>query len=206
MSRPTMHREDELSAEGAIPGSELFKNLGVAASLVICAVVLRCGAVPQAQSAVDAVLTAATGDTLLDDRLGRLSFVSTLFPEAALVFGEGCAAELVTPVEAETVHVWSEAEPYTVWRSAARQPVCAALAGEVSAVNRNAAGETTVLVRSDNGFQCSYANLLAAEVQEGDPVAAGQQIGSVERSQDLVFELREDGRSIAPTVWVDVGR
>lgn len=68
-------------------GEELLKNMGVAAALVLCAVAVRSGEWTDAQW-TDTVLTAATGDMLLDDQLGKLTFVSSLFPEATLVFGE----------------------------------------------------------------------------------------------------------------------
>ena len=69
------------------PGERLLKNLAVAAALVLCAVTLRTGAIPTLNEATDAILTAATDQSLLDDQLGKLSFVSKLFPEAVLVAG-----------------------------------------------------------------------------------------------------------------------
>lgn len=74
-------------AERRRPGEQLLRNMAVAGALLICAVTLRSGALPSLSPAADAVLTAATDDSLLNDSLGRLSFVSSLFPEATLVFG-----------------------------------------------------------------------------------------------------------------------
>ena len=69
-------------------GESFYKNIAVASALVLCAVTLRTGAIPPLNDAADAVLTAATDQSLLDEQLGKLSFVSALFPEATLVFGE----------------------------------------------------------------------------------------------------------------------
>ena len=95
----------------------LLKNLSVAAALVICAVAVRSGSLENADWS-DAVLTAATGDTLLDDQLGKLTFVSSLFPEATLVFGENTEESLPLPVRGGSiVHTWSETEPYLSYHS-----------------------------------------------------------------------------------------
>ena len=83
----------------------LLKNLSVAAALVICAVAVRSGSLENADWS-DAVLTAATGDTLLDDQLGKLTFVSSLFPEATLVFGENTEESLPRfPFAAEALSI-----------------------------------------------------------------------------------------------------
>ncbi|MBQ7850722.1 MAG: hypothetical protein IJ343_13440, partial [Clostridia bacterium] len=53
-------------------GEHLTRNLSVAAALLICAVTLRAGALPELSGMTDAVLAAATEDSLLNDQLGRL--------------------------------------------------------------------------------------------------------------------------------------
>lgn len=67
-------------------GEELLKNMGVAAALVLCAVAVRSGEWTDAQW-TDTVLTAATGDMLMDDQLGKLTFVSSLFRRQPLCLG-----------------------------------------------------------------------------------------------------------------------
>ena len=117
------------------PGEELLKNMAVAAALVMCAITLRGGALPQAMDVTDAVMTAVTGDTLLDDQLGKLSFVSALFPEATLVFGQTSPGEaLAMPVSGgAVVHAWSEDEPYMAWRTGSAQ-ITSSMDGEVIGV------------------------------------------------------------------------
>ena len=66
----------------------LLPNLAIASALMLCAVALKTGAIPPLTDAVQSVMSAATDDSLLNGDLGKLSFVSSIFPEASLVFGE----------------------------------------------------------------------------------------------------------------------
>lgn len=179
-------------------GEHLLRNLATASALVLCAVALRQGALPGTGSAVDAVMTAVTDHTLLDDTLGRLSFVSSLFPEATLVFGEQTYPALELPVSGGTiVHVWSETEPYTTWRSDLRT-VISSLSGEVIGVYHGEDEELLVQVMADDGMACLYGNLAEVCVTVGDAVQAGDALGTVMAGADCVMELRRDGVSIDP--------
>lgn len=179
-------------------GEHLLRNLATASALVLCAVALRQGALPGTSSAVDTVMTAVTDNTLLDDTLGRLSFVSSLFPEATLVFGEQTYPELALPVSGGTVvHAWSENEPYTTWRSAS-QTVISSLSGEVIGVYHGAGEELLVQVMADDGLACLYGNLAEVGVMTGDAVQTGDVLGKVIPGEDCVMELRRDGISIDP--------
>lgn len=183
-------------------GEELLKNLAVAASLVLCAVVLRSGSIPGVSSAVDAVMTAATSDTLLDDRLGKLSFVSTLFPEATLVFGEVRGDILMKPVSSgEVVHAWNEEEPYMAWQTE-DEKVCASATGEVLGVYHGEDEEYLVQVLGTDGIACLYGNLSECYVQTGDSVQAGDTLGALLPGQECIWEVRQDGRSIDPAAFL----
>lgn len=184
------------------PGERLLRNMAVAASLLLCAVTLRSGALPQLSAATDAVLTAATDDSLLDDQLGRLSFVSALFPEATLVFGQSHADSLALPVSGGVVvHAWSEAEPYMSWRTD-DAVVTSASAGEVIGVYHGNGGERLVQVLGEDGMACLYGNLAELSVQTGDAVQAGDPIGTLMTGADAVFEVRRDGLSIDPALYL----
>ena len=179
-------------------GEHLTRNLATASALVLCAVALRQGALPGAAPAVDAVMTAVTDNTLLNDTLGRLSFVSALFPEATLVFGEQTYPELALPVSGgAVVHAWSEAEPYTTWRSDSRA-VTSSLTGEVIGVYHGEGEELLVQVMADGGLSCLYGNLAEVSVALGDAVSTGDRLGTVMAGQDCVMELRREGVSIDP--------
>lgn len=181
------------------PGESLMRNLTTASALVLCAVALRQGALPGTGAAVDTVMTAVTDNSLLNDTLGRLSFVSALFPEATLVFGEQTYPELAVPVSGGTVvHAWSESEPYMAWRSSS-SVVTSSIAGEVIGVYHGIGDERLVQVMSDNGLACLYGNLAKVSVSVGDVVAVGDPIGTVMADADCVMELRRDGVSMDPS-------
>lgn len=183
-------------------GEELMKNLGVASALVLCAVTLKSGAVPSAASMTDAVIASVSDDTLLDDRLGKLSFVSTLFPEATLVFGERNDQLLSVPVSAGiVVHAWSEAEPYTTWRSA-QQEVYASTAGVVMGVYHGENEERLVQLTNADGLSCLYGNLKDVNVQVGEEVNAGEMLGRLLPGQDCVLQVMSDGISVDPAGYL----
>ena len=184
------------------PGERLLRNMAVAASLVLCAVALRSGALPPLSAATDAVLTAATDDSLLDDQLGRLSFVSALFPEATMVFGRRGADSLAMPVSGGVVvHAWSQAEPYMSWRTDSAV-VTAAADGEVIGVYHGNDEERLVQVMGEDGLACLYGNLAEISVMTGDAVRAGEPIGTLMTGADVVFEVRRDGMSIDPALYM----
>lgn len=180
-------------------GEQLMRNMAVAAALMICAVTLRSGALPSLTPTADAVLTAATDDSLLDDQLGRLSFVSAMFPEAALVFG-GMDNSLALPVSGgAVVHAWSAQEPWMAWQTSNRTVVSAA-DGEVVGVYHGNGDERLVQVMGVDGVACLYGNLAEASVSAGDAVAEGDPIGTLMTGADAVFEVRRDGVSIDPAL------
>ena len=184
------------------PGEELMKNLGVASALVLCAVALKSGALPEVSGATDAVLTSVTDNTLLDDQLGKLTFVSALFPEATLVFGESKAGSLAVPVSGGVVvHAWSEAEPYMTWRTSGSS-VYSSSDGVVMGVYHGENEERLVQVMNDNGVACLYGNLQSAAVKTGDAVVSGELLGTLLPGSDCVFEVRVEGVSVDPAVYL----
>ncbi len=188
-------------AEKGRGGEKLLRNMAVAAALLICAVALRSGALPELSPAADAVLTAATDDSLLNDQLGRLSFVSALFPEAALVFGSQDDA-LALPVSGgAVVHAWSQAEPWMAWRTGSAV-VTSASAGEGIGVYHGNGDERLVQVLGEDGLACLYGNLAEVSVSTGDAVSAGDPIGTLMTGADAVFEVRRDGVSIDPALML----
>lgn len=188
-------------------GEALLSNLAIASALVLCAVTLRTGALPTLSGATDAIMTAATSDPLgeddlLNDQLGRLSFVSSLFPEATLVFGQSGDETLSLPVSGGTVvHAWSVQEPYMAWRSS-QETVTAAAAGEVIGVYHGNGDERLVQVMGHDGLACLYGNLGEVHVSEGDAVSTGDVLGTVMKGADCVFEVRRDGMSVDPALYL----
>lgn len=205
-SRPTMSPKPAVSWREQVkrkPGEELLKNLAVASALVVCALALRSGAVPSLTQPTDAVLAAVSGDPLLDEQLGKLSFVSALFPEATLVFGEQTEDALIMPVSCAAVaHAWSEAEPYISWNCASGQ-VVSSLDGEVSGVYHGNDEERIVQVTADSGLSCLYGNLASAAVAAGDAVRAGDVLGTLLPGAECVMEVRRNGYSVDPAALLE---
>ena len=204
--RPTMSPKPAVSWREQVkrkPGEELLKNLAVASALVVCALALRSGAVPSLTQPTDAVLAAVSGDPLLDEQLGKLSFVSALFPQATLVFGEQTEDALIMPVSGAAVaHAWSEAEPYISWSCASGQ-VVSSLNGEVSGVYHGNDEERIVQVTADNGLSCLYGNIETAAVAAGDAVRAGDVLGTLLPGAECVMEVRRNGFSVDPAVLME---
>lgn len=184
------------------PNESFLKNLAVASAFVLFAVTLRTGAVPPLNRTTDAVLAAATGDSLLDDQLGKLSFVSALFPEAVLVFGEQNISDYALPVLGGTVvHAWSEEEPYMSWSETERL-VTASVEGEVIGVYHGNGEECLVEVMGYDGLSCVYGNLDETYVKTGDAINSGDKIGTLLQGQNFVLEVRRDGISINPAPFL----
>lgn len=177
----------------------LTKNTAVAAALLICVAALRSGAVPSLSGMTDAVLAAASHDTLLDDQLGRLTFVSRLFPEATLVFGESSPdTSLSWPVSGGAiVQAWSEDQPYALL-SADGRSVFSAIDGEVMGVYHDEDEELLVHVLRSDGLSVICGNLVSAAVRTGDAVTEGALLGMLPDGAACSLEVRQNGRSIDP--------
>ena len=182
-------------------GEHFTRNLLVASALALCAITLRTGAVPSLTDATDAILTAATDSSLLDEQLGKISFVSTLFPEAVLVFGEQRDIDISLPSASMVTHAWSEAEPYISW-SVDDCTVNAAIQGEVTGVYHGIGDEMIVQISSPQGITCLLGNLNAVQVKTGDAVNIGDHIGDLASGSELVLELRRNGMSIDPAMYI----
>lgn len=64
-----------------------------------------------------------------------------------------------------------------------------------------------VLIRHGSGIETLYCHLSEATVADGQPVEAGQRIGSVGASgfatgPHLHFEVHRDGRAVDPATWL----
>ncbi len=179
-----------------------LKNLSVAAALVLCAVTLRTGAFPTFSPTTDAILTAATDQSLLDDQLGKLSFVSALFPEAVLVFGESKDSLSIPTSGSAVVHAWSEQEPYLSMRTG-RTEVQSYSAGEVIGVYHGNGNERLIQVLSDDGLSCMYGNLAEVWVHTGDSVSEGDVLGTLIRGEDLVLQVFRNGIGVDPVYYFE---
>ncbi|WP_374713157.1 peptidoglycan DD-metalloendopeptidase family protein [Symbiobacterium terraclitae] len=91
------------------------------------------------------------------------------------------------------------------------QPVVAAAAGRVVAVEEHPVDGTTVLLEHAAGRQTRYAGLAEVTVAEGDAVSAGETIGQVGRpgplrrnlGPHLAFSLLIEGEPVDPELHID---
>ena len=174
----------------------LTRNVAVAAALLLCAVAVRNAALPQAKDVFTAIQDSVTMD--LDESLGKLTFVSSLLPESALVFwNSGEAVQVSAPVHGDIVHAYNEAEPY-IGLLGVSVDVRVAADGEVMNVAHGDGEERVVRVRHEDGLETLYGNLLECFVAEGDQVYEGDIIGETAQKQPVFFEVRKNGRSVDP--------
>ncbi len=175
----------------------LTRNVAVAAALLLCAVAVRNAALPQSKDVFSAIADSVSMN--LDESLGKLSFVSSLLPESALVFWNSSndAVQVSAPVHGDVVHVFHEDEPYIALLGVTTD-VRVAGDGEVMNVAHGDGEERVVRVRHDNGLETLYGNLQECFVLEGDQVYEGDIIGETAQKQPVFFEVRKDGRSIDP--------
>ncbi len=180
------------------PSQRLFSNIAIATALLICVTALRvANDQPQAQSVFQSVKDSVNLN--LDETLGKLSFVSNLLPETALVFwNDNASVQVLAPVEGDIIHVWNVSEPYITMKSVVNQVRCVQ-DGEVMSISHGNDEELIVRVRHNNNLESIYGNLQTVFVGEGEAVYQEDLIGDVIPGTDLAFELRQDGRSIDPT-------
>lgn len=176
---------------------KLLRNLAVTGAMLLTVVAVKNLGTPESQS-VFAALQASAGMEW-DESIGKLSFVNGLLPESIqAVWSEEADITVLAPVQGETVHVWSEKEPYVLINGNTAD-VRAAENGEVMSIAHGLEEERILRVRHDNGTEALYGNLAECYAQEGDRVYAGDVIAKVLEGKALAFELRVDGRSVDPT-------
>ena len=174
----------------------LTRNVAVAAALLLCAVAVRNAALPESKDVFSAIKDSVTLN--LDESLGKLTFVSNLLPESALVFWDSNeTVQVSAPVHGDIVHVFNEEEPYISLLGVSTD-VRVAADGEVMNIAHGDGEERVVRIRHDSGLETLYGNLQECYVAEGDQVYEGDIIGETEAKQPVYFEVRRNGRSIDP--------
>ncbi len=174
----------------------LTRNVAVAAALLLCAVAVRNAALPESKGVFAAIQDSVTMN--LDESLGKLTFVSNLLPESALVFwNNNETVQVSAPVSGDIVHVYNEEEPYIALLGVSTD-VRVAADGEVMNIAHGDGEERVVRIRHEDGLETLYGNLQECFVQEGDQVYEGDIIGETAAKQPVFFEVRRNGRSIDP--------
>ena len=175
---------------------KLIRNLAVVGGLLLTLVAVKNAGAPQAQSVFSALQDSANMEW--DESLGKLSFVGGFLPEGIrAVWSEKESVTVLSPVVGETVHVWTEQEPYLEVMSTVSD-VRAVADGEIMSIAHGVDEERILRVRHDDETESIYGNLVMCYGEEGARVYAGDIIARVLDGKPLAFELRKDGRSINP--------
>ena len=175
---------------------KLIRNLAVVGGLLLTLVAVKNAGAPQAQSVFSALQDSANMEW--DESLGKLSFVGGFLPEGIrAVWSEKESVTVLSPVVGETVHVWTEQEPYLEVMSTVSD-VRAVADGEIMSIAHGVDEERILRVRHDDETESIYGNLVMCYGEEGDRVYAGDIIARVLDGKPLAFEFRKDGRSINP--------
>ena len=183
------------------PGERLLRNAAVACSLLLTLLALSNLNQPWTEQTVASIRSAISMRIDLDESLGKLHFVRDLVPDAALVFWNMGAGDMVGPVNAQLSHPYDANQPWLLYQTGGAQPVRAALAGQVVAATQGADGAWTLMIDHENGEQTVYAYVAQPIVKVGQKVSAGDQIGVTSDAGDarLYFELRKSGQPEDPT-------
>ena len=183
------------------PGERLLRNAAVACSLLLTLLALSNLNQPWTEQTVASIRSAISMRIDLDESLGKLHFVRDLVPDAALVFWNMGAGDMVGPVNGQLSHPYDANQPWLLYQTGGAQPVRAALAGQVVAATQGADGAWTLMIDHENGEQTVYAYVAQPIVKVGQKVSAGDQIGVTSDAGDarLYFELRKSGQPEDPT-------
>ncbi|MDD3336545.1 MAG: M23 family metallopeptidase [Eubacteriales bacterium] len=179
-----------------LQADRLIRNLAVAGGLLLVVVAVKNAGVPEAQSVFSALQTSV--NTEWDESVGKLSFVNGLVPEALQeVWSEKESLSVYAPISGETVHSWTQSEPYLEVMGIVSE-VRAVAPGEIMSIAHGLDEERIIRIRHDDGTESVYGNLEECFLEVGDRVYAGDVIAEVLAGKPLAFELRRDGRSINP--------
>jgi len=175
---------------------QLVRNLATVGCLALVVLALHSIRNDETQTVFSALRSEM--DMKWDENVGRLSFVSDLLPaEIRAVWSEVPAVQVMAPITGETLHAWSEQEPYLELQGAVSD-VRAAAAGEVMSIAHGLEEERIVRIRHADDSETLYGNLETCFVEVGDWVETGEIFAALIPGEPLAFELRVDGRSIDP--------
>lgn len=197
LTRAETYRQPDRLEKGLVMFDRLIRNIAVAACLLLLVVAVRSVREEPLQSVFSSLQKSVSLEW--DESLGRLSFVNNLLPQdVRTVWSQQTDATLLTPLQGQVVHAWSQQEPYLGITGAVSE-VRAAMDGEVMSVAHGPDEELILRVRHENGLETLYGNLSHCFVEEGDAVYAGDVIASLPQDTSLAFDLRREGRSVDPT-------
>ena len=98
---------------------KLVRNLTVVGAMLLTVVAVKNAGSPNAQSVFGALQ--ASTEMEWDESLGKLSFVGGILPDGIqAVWSEKETITVFEPMAGDTVHAWSQSEPYMAFMSTVR--------------------------------------------------------------------------------------
>lgn len=197
-----MHEPQKAPRKFRIKTRLSFQERLLRNSCLACAVLLGVLALgnlnqPWAKKASDHIEQALTMEIDLDQSLGQLSFVQKLMPESALVFFNlSGSSEMLSPIQGEISHPYSDSQPWIMFSCEENTAVCAVADGTVAAISPLSDGSYALLIDHGEGLESVIACLKVVEVQVGDKLVRGAVIGA--STDSLFFELRQNGAACDP--------
>lgn len=173
-------------------GERLSRNCAVVGLALIFLLGIRNAELPSGRTIMAAVRDITDADWT--DGLGRITFVSALFPETTSVFFRQ-PPTLAEPCMGRQTHAWRWDEPYVAYSTDGA--VKASLNGTVMGIGHGDGEERIVRLKHEDGYETVYYNLETTPVSIGESVEAGQVIG-IPIDGAAYFEVRRDGISIDP--------
>ncbi|MDD4797060.1 MAG: M23 family metallopeptidase [Eubacteriales bacterium] len=159
---------------------------------------------PIANDALQGLKIAVSAQSDMDKALGKLRFVTNLFPETTEVFNP-TSDKIMLPVSGSIQSVETEA-PYAISMVADTEaPVSAVGAGRVFYAGNSATYGTLVRVVHNGGFETVYTGLTPT-VKAGDDVAAGQSLGILPAGTQLRFLVYQDGAAIPAQDYLETAQ
>ena len=98
---------------------KLVRNLAVVGAMLLTVIAVKNAGSPDAQSVFGALQ--ASTEMEWDESLGKLSFVGGILPDGIqAVWSEKETVTVFEPMAGDTVHAWSQSEPYMAFMSTVR--------------------------------------------------------------------------------------
>ena len=181
--------------------NRLSRNLALATLLLIGIVSVRNEQLPTGAAVMTAVQETVGANW--NENLGKISFVSTLFPDSVSVFFDtSTLSSLTAPCFGTLVHPWNEDEPYLGYQTENGR-VYSAAAGQVMSLAHGINEERILRIRHEDGLETLYYHLEEAYVKEGDTVTENTCIGRGIANADVILEVRKNGISTNPAPWIN---
>ena len=180
------------------PGERLLRNTAIACALLLTVMALGNIDSPATNRVTNAIRGALSMDMSLDESLGKLVFLN--------IGGRRSSAGI--PVQGETVHAFSEAQPWTEYKTTDAAQVRAIADGTVSAVSQSGEGDWTLLVDHADGSCAVFAYLQSTSVKIGDFIARGDALGTAGDGENarLYLEVRAADTPIDPAKLISEGK